>query len=119
MSMPAKLASYFAAGVPVLAAVAQTDEVAAEVERAEAGIVVQPDDPVALLDGIAALRSDPARARELGAAGARFASTKLDGPAVHELVEGFLESVFPGPSSNGRAPGGHVNGRAAVPIDMR
>jgi glycosyltransferase involved in cell wall biosynthesis len=119
MSMPAKLASYFAAGVPVLASVAQTDEVAAEVERAEAGIVVQPDDPVALLDGIAALRSDPARARELGAAGARFASTKLDGPAVHELVEGFLESVFPGPSSNGRAPGGHVNGRAAVPIDMR
>lgn len=99
MSLPAKLASYFAAGVPVLAAVSSNDDTAAEIERAGAGIVVRPDDPAALLAGIAELRSDPARAHELGRSGARFAHTELDAIAVVGLIERFLETVFPAPQS--------------------
>jgi colanic acid biosynthesis glycosyl transferase WcaI len=95
MSMPAKLASYFAAGVPVLAAVSDGDEVAGEVKRAGAGIVVRPDDPYALLAGIADLRSDPERARTLGRSGADFAETQLDARAVAGLVERFLDAAFP------------------------
>jgi glycosyltransferase involved in cell wall biosynthesis len=104
MSLPAKLASYFAAGVPVLAAVSDRDEVAAEVRRAGAGLVVAPDDPHALLGGIAALRADPERARNLGRSGARFAHTQLDAGAVVGLVERFLETVFPGGPTPAPAP---------------
>lgn len=95
MSMPAKLASYFAAGVPVIAAVADDDETAAEVRSAGAGIVVRPDDPHALLEGVTRLRADPESARSLGASGLRFAATRLDEDAVVGLVKSFLDSVFP------------------------
>lgn len=95
MSLPAKLASYFAAGVPVVAAVADEDETASEIERAQAGLRVRPDDPDALLGVIAELRGDPARARSLGEAGVRFAANELQADAVVDMVSGFLESVFP------------------------
>lgn len=95
MSLPAKLASYFAAGVPVLAAVSDADEVAIEVGCVGAGIVVRPDDPHALLGGSSQLRLDPERAHQLGDAGARFAQSQLDASAVVGMVERFLETAFP------------------------
>jgi colanic acid biosynthesis glycosyl transferase WcaI len=98
MSLPAKLATYFAAGVPVIAAVAEDDETAGELRRAEAGILVRPDDPRALLAGVGELRRDHARARSLGQSGARFAATHLDAGSVVSLVDSFLDSVFPTPA---------------------
>lgn len=94
MSMPAKLASYFAAGVPVVAAVAAGDETAAEIEKANAGLVVRPDDPGALIAAIATLRGDRAAAAQMGEAGRRFATSELDSDSVVGLVESFLSSVF-------------------------
>lgn len=94
VSMPSKLGSYFLAGVPIVAAVHPCDDVAVEVNRAGAGVVVAPDDPRALLGGISVLRDDPERARSLGAAGLRFAEDELSSEAASRAVAGFLEATF-------------------------
>ena len=45
MSLPAKLGLYFAAGVPVVAAVAEEDETATELAAAQAGVRIEPGEP--------------------------------------------------------------------------
>ena len=94
MSLPGKLGDYFAAGRPVIAAVAADDETAREVEAAGGGVVAPPDDPAALLQSIALLRADPGRASELGAAGREYAERVLDPKAALETLVSFLEAIL-------------------------
>ncbi|MEU3194915.1 glycosyltransferase family 4 protein, partial [Streptomyces sp. NPDC006992] len=61
MSVPSKLTSYFAAGRPVLASVAGSGGTAGEIRRSGAGVLVPPEDPAALADGLRDLAADPAR----------------------------------------------------------
>lgn len=77
MAVPSKLTSYFSTGLPVIAATDARSVTASEVLLAEAGVVVAPDDPDALLLAAESLAADPARARKLGANGLRFRSTRL------------------------------------------
>ena len=93
MSMPAKLASYFAAGVPVIAAVAQEDETAREIEAARAGLVVEPERPDLLLAACKRLRRDPREAARLGAAGRDWARRHLSEEAALEGMTRFLEAA--------------------------
>jgi colanic acid biosynthesis glycosyl transferase WcaI len=86
MSMPAKLASYFLAGVPTVAAVAADDEVAREIESARAGVIVEPGNPRGLLQRVAELRADRKRAHELGLSARAFAERELSEEAT---IEGF------------------------------
>ncbi len=90
MSLPSKLGSYMAAGVPVIAAVSADDEVAAEIESSAAGVVVAPDDPRGLLAAIADLRTDSERAAKLGAAGKAYATRFLDDRKAIVTIEEFL-----------------------------
>jgi putative colanic acid biosynthesis glycosyltransferase WcaI len=73
MSLPSKLTSYFAAGRPLVAAVADGGASASEVERSQAGLRVRPGDAEGLLAALTRLRVDPSLARKLGAAGAAYA----------------------------------------------
>jgi glycosyltransferase involved in cell wall biosynthesis len=100
MSMPAKLASYFAAGVPVVASVAHEDETAREVEAAAAGLVVEPDRPDLLLDALQRLRHSPAAAAALGAAGREFAERHLNERAALESMARFVNAA----AARGRQP---------------
>ncbi len=59
MAVPSKLTSYFSAGRPVLAATDSTGITAAELARADAGVVVPAAEPDALLDAALALAADP------------------------------------------------------------
>jgi colanic acid biosynthesis glycosyl transferase WcaI len=68
MSLPSKLTSYFAAGLPILAAVPLAGASAREVERAGAGLAVTAGDASAILDALERLRTDGAHAAHLGAA---------------------------------------------------
>jgi glycosyltransferase involved in cell wall biosynthesis len=95
MSFPAKLGSYFAAGVPVLAAVAEDDETAAEIRGARAGIIVQPGHPQALLAAIDNLRSDQTRAAQFGAAGKLYASHELCSDTAIQLIHSVLQQALP------------------------
>ena len=94
MSLPGKLGSYFAAGRPVVAAVAAGDETAGEVARSGGGVVVAPDSPPALLDAIAELRRDPARAASLGAAGRAYAEQRLTEQRFVEDIRDFLQCAM-------------------------
>ncbi|MCF6521862.1 glycosyltransferase [Streptomyces sp. JJ36] len=77
MSVPSKLTSYFAAGRPVVASVADGGGTAEEVRRSGAGVVVPAEDPGALLAAVHALAADPERAAALGAVGPVYAEREL------------------------------------------
>jgi colanic acid biosynthesis glycosyl transferase WcaI len=93
MSLPSKLTSYFAAGRPVVAAASANSETAREIEAAQAGYVVPPDDPHALRDAILVLK-DGSSAKELGTSGRRYAEHVLFPEVVLAEYERFLEVVI-------------------------
>lgn len=88
-----------ASGLPVVATqVSATPEV---VEAGVSGLLVPPSDPAALAQAMAAMASDPARARSMGARG-RERVRKLFG--LERMVEQTLElyEFIQGPESTGR-----------------
>src|SRR5882757_1804040 len=95
MSIPSKLTSYFAAGRPVLAAVAPGGGTAAEIERSGAGVVVAPEDPAALLDAALALRDRPDTRADLGRNGQRYAADRLDRAAGLDQICRMIADVLP------------------------
>lgn len=80
MSLPGKVTAYFAAGVPVIAAVASESETATEIRRSGAGLIVPPDKPSELIAGIEQIADD----REL------YARLAQSGPAY---VRSYLEAA--------------------------
>lgn len=95
MSLPAKLASYFAAGLPVVAAVASGDETATEVELARAGVIVEPDDPGALAAAVQDLQAHPGACESFGVAGETYAEQHLSIDSAVAAFESFLQSCLP------------------------
>jgi colanic acid biosynthesis glycosyl transferase WcaI len=77
MSLPGKLTSYFAAGRPVVAAVADDSETARELQDTETGVLVPPDQPGLLLEAVRKLVADSDHQKRLSAAGRRYARTAL------------------------------------------
>ncbi|KRV46677.1 glycosyl transferase [Wenjunlia vitaminophila] len=96
MSLPSKLTSYFAAGRPVVASVAEHCGTAEEVRRSGAGLVVPPQDPHALLAAVRALAGDPHRAAELAARGPVYARERLGREAGLARVVGVLHEALRG-----------------------
>jgi hypothetical protein len=94
MSLPSKLTSYFAAGRPVVAAVASASEAAREISDSSGGIVVAPDDPRALLAGIRRVASDAAFAAYLGERGTTWARDALSKEAALRGYEQLMASVL-------------------------
>ena len=90
MSMPSKLTSYLAAGRAVIAATGPTSAAAAELRRSEAGIVIEPGNPTALLETVKRVISDPGLASQLGRAGRIYAEHSLSRTAARN---GILEFV--------------------------
>ncbi len=105
MALPSKLTTYFAAGKPVLAAVALDGTSADELRAAGAGVVVPPGDATAMLDATDALVADPQRARDLGRAGQRYAESTLSDAGVFRRWQGLLRDVVAGaPSARAASP---------------
>jgi glycosyltransferase involved in cell wall biosynthesis len=77
MNLPSKLASYFAAGKPVIGAVAAGSNASCEIEAAGGGILVPPADGNALVRAIEALMNSPERAADLGRRGSAYAQQYL------------------------------------------
>jgi colanic acid biosynthesis glycosyl transferase WcaI len=93
MSLPSKLTSYFAAGRPVVASVSPDSETAREIEAAEAGYVVPPEEPAALRDVLLSLQRDPSAASRFGDSVRRYAETHLSAEASLERHEEFVLAV--------------------------
>ncbi|MDT0344528.1 glycosyltransferase [Streptomyces litchfieldiae] len=94
MSVPSKLTSYFRAGRPVIASVAEGGGTAAEVIRSGGGRLVAPEDPAALAAAARALAADPATADALGAAGAEYARVHLSRDAGLGRVTALLDEAL-------------------------
>ena len=87
MSLPSKLTSYFQAGMPVLAAVPVEGGTAAEVRRSGGGVVVPPEAPAALLNGVVTLSEDHDLRRSLRRAASAYAYDQLaSAPALAALA---------------------------------
>lgn len=93
MSLASKLTSYFAAGRPVLAAVAPESETAREVVAAGAGMLAPPDDPQALADALTALATNDTRASEYRQNALRYTSERLTQTAVLREYEAFVRDL--------------------------
>jgi glycosyltransferase involved in cell wall biosynthesis len=96
MSLASRLTAYFAAGRPVVAAASPGSEVAAEVRRSGAGVLVRPEDPEALVQTLVSLYEAPARRAALGAAGSDYAARELTPGVVLPHWSGFVSSLDPG-----------------------
>jgi colanic acid biosynthesis glycosyl transferase WcaI len=75
---PSKLLSYMAAGKPVVAAVNELSEAGRLVQMAGCGIVVPPEEPVALADAIRRLHRRPGDYAALGEAGRRHVAENYE-----------------------------------------
>ncbi len=108
MALPSKLTTYFTAGKQVLAAVYPVGNTAALVEAAEAGKVVAPGDPRALLDAATAMAADPEQARVFGASARVYAQAHMEsGAAVRGIID-FLASLTTGSRDVPAVPAGEV-----------
>ncbi|HEU4599171.1 MAG TPA: glycosyltransferase, partial [Solirubrobacterales bacterium] len=94
MSLPSKLTSYFRAGRPVVAAVADTSATANAVRRSGGGLVVHPEEPAALVDAIRQLTEDDALSARLAAAGRAFASQHMDAEACLARAASFVAGLL-------------------------
>jgi colanic acid biosynthesis glycosyl transferase WcaI len=94
MSVPSKLTSYFAAGRPVLASVADQGGTAEEVRRSGAGRLVPPEDPEALLAAVQECAADPAAADAVGARGPGYAAGRLSRSAGLARMTELLEEAL-------------------------
>lgn len=86
MAVPSKLTSYFAAGLPVLAAVNTEGITAEELRASGAGIMVAPGRPQELVAGARKLAGDDVLRRSMGAAGSSYREKVL---REHSAVDSF------------------------------
>ena len=109
MRVPSKLTSYFAAGRPVLAATGGRSTAAEEIRASGAGIVIEPGDPEALLEGMRSLASRPV-SNEMGMRGQAYARESLSEidaldayrSWVDGLLKGSLTPLTSGPGTSKR-----------------
>ena len=93
MSLASKLTSYFAAGRPVIGAVATESETARELEMAGAGLTVEPESPRALAEAITWARQHADETAALGARGRSYADAHLSVEPVMRGYDDFVAAI--------------------------
>ncbi len=95
---PSKAVTLLAAARPVLAAVGYSSEIGRTMNSSRAGVVVQPEDPLALAEAILELKSDGPRRAEMGANGRRYALRHWDESRVlPEYAYHLMRCIAPSP----------------------
>jgi colanic acid biosynthesis glycosyl transferase WcaI len=92
-AVPSKVLSYLCAGRPLVAALPADNLAAKVVEESGAGLLVEPDDADALVEGARRLLDDPELRTRLGAAGREFAERRFDIGTIADRFEEVLASV--------------------------
>lgn len=91
--IPSKLLTYMAAGLPVLAAINAESQGAGLLREAGGGVIVEPENPVALIEGIEELISDKTLREEMGERNRKYAVEHFDRKKVLQAQEMFLIDV--------------------------
>jgi colanic acid biosynthesis glycosyl transferase WcaI len=92
--IPSKLLTYMAAGKPVLAAVDEESEGAAILRAVRGGVIVAPEDPRALAEGVLCLMNDDQHRIQAGNRNRRRAEEEFDSQRVWAQHEAFLAGVL-------------------------
>jgi colanic acid biosynthesis glycosyl transferase WcaI len=108
---PGKLLYYMAAGRAILAAVDEDSETGRFIRENDVGMVVPPEDPVRLAEGIRWMQAHPERTRELGLNGRRTAETRFDRNVVLERFAAYIEGGLRGGCLAGREGDATVGAR--------
>jgi colanic acid biosynthesis glycosyl transferase WcaI len=93
MCVPSKLTSYFAAGRPVLAATSSRSAAAHEIIASGAGTVVEPGNPVALLEALRSLTDQPSL-DEMGQRGQAYARERLSVDVALDAYRGWVDGLL-------------------------
>lgn len=94
--IPSKMLTYMAAGRPIVASVHPESTTAHYIHEANCGLVVHPEKPSALVEGIAQLQHNPDKAAQLGVNGRIYAERHFSKSAVLSRYDRLFEEVFPG-----------------------
>jgi colanic acid biosynthesis glycosyl transferase WcaI len=88
--IPSKLLTYMAAGRPVIAAVSQSSQGAEILRDAGGGLIVQPEQPQALADGVSELEADSMRLEAWGKLNRHYAEANFDQTRILASLEASL-----------------------------
>ena len=94
--VPSKLATYMAAGRPVIASLNPESDACALVREADCGVLVRPGDAVAMAAAIRQLFAQPQQAAELGARGRAYARAHLARAVCTAQYEALLQKTTRG-----------------------
>jgi colanic acid biosynthesis glycosyl transferase WcaI len=100
MSLPSKFTSYFATGLPIIAATDQGSVTAEELETAQAGIRVDADRPDLLVQAAMDLRNNPQNAHALGRRGLEFRKAHLSADSSLDSFHRLLTELVANSSGN-------------------
>lgn len=96
MSVPSKLTSYFATGLPVIGAIDEKSITAEELRAAGSGPIVDPSRPIDLLRAAESLANDKPLSRALGASGRAYRESVLaEETAISEFDSVLTKLVEP------------------------
>ena len=87
-ALPSKTSEAMACGRPVVMTIA--GEAAEMLERAGAGLAVEPESPQALADAVLKVKQEPELAARMGRRGREFAVRELDRTALARRLEALL-----------------------------
>jgi colanic acid biosynthesis glycosyl transferase WcaI len=96
---PSKFITLMSSARAIVASVSPSSEVARVLKEADAGILVAPEDPSALVDAIITLRDDPERRTTLGANARTFAQRSWERQHTLSVLESHLLEVAAGKPS--------------------
>ena len=94
MAVPSKLTSYFATGLPVIAATNQGSITAEEMARSRAGLRVEASSPKQLVDAALGLAANRGLANTLGQRGLRYRAERLTEDAAISAFTELLRDVI-------------------------
>jgi glycosyltransferase involved in cell wall biosynthesis len=91
VSLPSRITSYMACAKPIL--VASEGAPREQIEAAQCGVGVEPENAQAMADAIRALKQQPARLAEMGQAGKHYADANLSEQVVVSRLVGLMEEL--------------------------
>lgn len=91
--IPSKMLTYMAAGRPIVAAVNDASTTAHYVLQAGCGVVVPPEDPVALAQAVEELRRDPRRCEQMGRNGRDYVVQNFSRDSVLARYDDLFREV--------------------------
>lgn len=96
MAVPSKLTTYFASGKPVVAAVHPDGTAAHEINASGAGVIVEPDNPQAMITAVLRIGRAVELGNNLGLYGMRYSSTALSEAQSQSRFHAVLRKMMDG-----------------------